>query len=88
MFFARTKSVLWNENKHRALVIMQMRFDGKIGFPGGLIDEGEDIITGLNRELSEEMGSGIPVVVEEDWICTHYSPNYKIVLHFYCKVVT
>ena len=56
--------------------------------PGGLIDEGEDIITGLNRELSEEMGSGIPIVVEEDWICTHYGPNYKIVLHFYCKVVT
>ena len=27
---------------------MQMRFDGKLGFPGGLIDPGENVVTGLN----------------------------------------
>ena len=36
--------------------MLQMRFDGLIGFPGGLIDPGEDAVTGLNRELEEEIG--------------------------------
>ena len=35
---------------------MQMRFDGTFGFPGGLVDKGEDILEGLNRELMEEIG--------------------------------
>ena len=34
---------------------MQMRFDGKMGFPGGLIDPGEQVCDGLNRELQEEI---------------------------------
>jgi len=33
---------------------MQMRFDGLLGFAGGLVDPGEDVCTGLNRELNEE----------------------------------
>jgi len=34
---------------------MQMRFDGKLGFPGGMIDQGEDVLPGMNRELVEEL---------------------------------
>jgi len=33
---------------------MQMRFDGMIGFAGGLVDPGEEVCEGLNRELKEE----------------------------------
>ena len=35
---------------------MQLRFDGKLGFPGGLINENEIPVDGLNRELNEEIG--------------------------------
>ena len=35
---------------------MQMRFDGTLGFPGGLVDAGEDPVQGLNREMHEEIG--------------------------------
>lgn len=35
---------------------MQLRFDGTFGFPGGLMNKGEDVATGLNRELGEEIG--------------------------------
>jgi U8 snoRNA-decapping enzyme len=35
---------------------MQMRFDGVLGFPGGLIEKGEDPVVGLNREMEEEIG--------------------------------
>ncbi len=31
---------------HRALVNMHLRFDGKLGFPGGLVETEEDVETG------------------------------------------
>lgn len=34
---------------------MQMRFDGHIGFPGGLIEPGEEVVHGLIREMHEEI---------------------------------
>ncbi len=36
---------------------MQMRFDGKLGFPGGFMDKGphEQPVDALNRELVEEI---------------------------------
>ena len=36
---------------------MQARFDGLFGFPGGMIDKSpdEEPVTGLNRELEEEI---------------------------------
>ena len=33
-----------------------MRFDGSLGFPGGLINPGENVVEGTNRELREEIG--------------------------------
>ena len=38
------------------LLQMQMRFDGTLGFPGGLVEKGEDPVIGLNREMEEEIG--------------------------------
>ena len=35
---------------------MQMRFDGVLGFPGGMMDKGEDPVLALNREMAEEIG--------------------------------
>lgn len=34
---------------------MHVRFDGTFGFAGGIIDEGEDLLDGLHRELEEEI---------------------------------
>ena len=43
-------------DSRRALVLMHMRFDGKLGFAGGLIDpEDASVVQGLNRELREEL---------------------------------
>lgn len=33
---------------------MHLRFDGTMGFFGGLIDQKEDLLVGLHRELKEE----------------------------------
>ena len=35
---------------------MQMRFDGTLGFPGGIIDEEESPEEAVSRELTEELG--------------------------------
>ncbi|XP_074990913.1 U8 snoRNA-decapping enzyme-like [Calonectris borealis] len=38
-------------------VLMQLRFDGRFGFPGGLVEPGEESLeAGLHRELREELG--------------------------------
>ncbi|XP_054664628.1 U8 snoRNA-decapping enzyme-like [Grus americana] len=38
-------------------VLMQLRFDGRFGFPGGLVEPGgESLEAGLHRELLEELG--------------------------------
>lgn len=70
---------------------MQARFDGYIGFPGGLIDpEDRDVVTGLNRELHEEAGVRDKnlEVTQGDHFCTDINHKKKLILHFFLKEVT
>ena len=68
---------------------MQLRFDGLIGFPGGLVDPGEDPLFALNRELHEEIGLDLTKFSfeEENHILTCYHEKKNLVLHFYAKEV-
>jgi len=69
---------------------MQLRFDGYFGFPGGIIAEGEDILSGLNRELFEEVNINVQKhpVKEEHYVVTHWCSNKKLLLHFYAVEVS
>ena len=73
---------------------MQLRFDGALGFPGGLIDPGEAIVDGLNRECSEELGlEPKHFVSEEDLVfsafTTKSSPRWpRLELHAFAKEVS
>lgn len=40
-------------------VLLLQRWDGKMGFVGGMVDEGEDILTSALRETREEIGFNI-----------------------------
>ncbi|XP_035677545.1 U8 snoRNA-decapping enzyme-like isoform X2 [Branchiostoma floridae] len=56
MFHAPNEDKLFGRIPVRHTVLMQMRFDGRLGFPGGFVNLEEGLEAGLNRELEEEMG--------------------------------
>lgn len=64
---------------------MQLRYDGYFGFPGGLIDDGEDFVTAVNREMAEEMNldTSIYSVSHDDHVISHWSEKKNLTLHFY-----
>lgn len=64
---------------------MQLRYDGYFGFPGGLIDAGEDFVTAVNREMAEEMNldTSKHSVNHDDHVISHWSEKRNLALHFY-----
>lgn len=65
-------------------VIMIDRWDGRMGFPGGTLNEGESIIEALVREIKEEVG----ITVKPDKVRPIASHEGKIATHFYGLRVT
>ena len=74
---------------------MQLRFDGRFGFPGGLVDDAETLEEAINREIKEELGkTSTPLnITENDYITSHLYEEYiqelklekKLCLHFFAK---
>ncbi|KAJ7317427.1 hypothetical protein JRQ81_003589 [Phrynocephalus forsythii] len=73
----------------RYAVLMQMRFDGRLGFPGGFVDPQDGSLEeGLSRELQEELGPGAALlqVAENDYFNSFISEKPRqVVAHFYVK---
>jgi len=60
-------------------MIMIDRWDGRMGFPGGIMEKGEEILDALKREINEEIG----IRVSEDKVHPISSHEWKIATHFY-----
>ncbi|XP_056130839.1 U8 snoRNA-decapping enzyme [Lampris incognitus] len=90
MLYSDTKARLFGRIPIRHLVLMQMRFDGLLGFPGGLVDPSKETLEeGLSRELLEELGMEIPVLAE-DYLTSCRVPSSsslssRLITHFYVK---
>ena len=67
-----------------------MRFDGLLGFPGGLVDPGVDPLKGANRELEEEIGLDVKKhkLEETNHVISFVNKSKNLVLHFYGKEFT
>ncbi len=68
---------------------MQLRFDGTLGFIGGVVDSGETPEEACTRECCEELGisSSSLSVSSNDHVSTEYSNRSNFCLHFYAKQV-
>ncbi|KAM4736812.1 U8 snoRNA-decapping enzyme [Anableps anableps] len=94
MLYSETASQLFGRIPIRHVVLMQMRFDGLLGFPGGLVNPSEETLEeGLTRELLEELGVAVPVSVE-DHVESRFAPSLsatssssRLILHFYVKKI-
>ena len=69
---------------------MQLRFDGTLGFTGGIADGNETPEQACTRECNEELGvtPSELTITKEDHVITHYSDHTKFCLHFYAKEVS
>lgn len=74
-----------NFGQYKAAILMHLRFDGTIGFPGGLIDQGENLLDGLAREMSEEINwkPEYHEITWDDYYSTHVDKRNKLILNFF-----
>ncbi|KAG5836030.1 hypothetical protein ANANG_G00250290 [Anguilla anguilla] len=86
MIYADTEAKLFGKIPIKHIVLMQMRFDGFLGFPGGIVNPREESLeAGLCRELWEEIGMALKVGPEDHCSsCLALSPP-DLVTHFYTK---
>ncbi|KAM9341806.1 U8 snoRNA-decapping enzyme [Pholidichthys leucotaenia] len=88
MFYGDTEAQLFGRIPIRHIVLMQMRFDGLLGFPGGLVNPSEETLeAGLSRELLEEVGMSVEIS-EENHVDSCYfpaPPSARLITHFYAK---
>ncbi|KAM9324213.1 U8 snoRNA-decapping enzyme [Gastrophryne carolinensis] len=92
MLYAPTAAKLFERIPIRYIVLMMMRFDGRLGFPGGFVDTRDTCLEdGLNRELLEELGPSFNSlkITEENYKSSQVrdSPQ-KVVTHFFIKELT
>lgn len=86
MIYADTDAKVFGKIPIKHIVLMQMRFDGFLGFPGGIVNPSEESLeAGLSRELWEEIGMALKVGPEDHCSsCLAVSPP-NLVTHFYTK---
>ncbi|KAL0985581.1 hypothetical protein UPYG_G00158880 [Umbra pygmaea] len=86
LLYADTEAQLFEETPIRHILLMQMRFDGLLGFPGGFVDPSvETLEDGLSRELWEELGFSLSVTVDDHVNSCHTPSSSQLVAHFYAR---
>ncbi|XDV45815.1 hypothetical protein PO909_013841 [Leuciscus waleckii] len=88
MLYGDSSAKLFGKIPIKHIVLMQMRFDGLLGFPGGFVNPSKETLeAGLSRELHEEVGVAVSVGVDDHISsCLSQSPSSpRLITHFYIK---
>ncbi|XP_064489085.1 U8 snoRNA-decapping enzyme-like isoform X2 [Ornithodoros turicata] len=74
----------------KAVVLMHLRFDGLLGFFGGIVEEGEPPSVAVTREMREEgnLDTNKFTVNEADHLVSLVSHDSKLLTHFYALEVS
>lgn len=78
-------AVILNNDKYLCMQRNQSKFDYisyKFEFPGGKLEEGEDEITALKREISEELNIDINILNKITTV-EHTYPDFSLNMHCY-----
>ncbi|XP_008844679.1 tudor-interacting repair regulator protein isoform X1 [Nannospalax galili] len=88
MLYAANPGQLFGRIPMRFSVLMQMRFDGLLGFPGGFVDRRFwSLENGLNRVLG--LGLGGLRLTEADYLSSHLTEGpHRVVAHLYARQLT
>lgn len=74
------RGIILNQSK---ILLMYTRLYNDYSLPGGGVDSGEDLLTGLKRELAEETGARNVEVVSEfgytDEVRPHHKAEYDLI---------
>uniref|UniRef100_A0A8C8ZNJ0 U8 snoRNA-decapping enzyme n=1 Tax=Prolemur simus TaxID=1328070 RepID=A0A8C8ZNJ0_PROSS len=91
LLYAPDPGMLFGRIPLRYAVLMQMRFDGRLGFPGGFVEKQDrSLEDGLNRALLQQLGEGVVAfrVERADYRSSHAGSKPDVVAHFYAKCLT
>uniref|UniRef100_A0A8I3WXP6 U8 snoRNA-decapping enzyme n=1 Tax=Callithrix jacchus TaxID=9483 RepID=A0A8I3WXP6_CALJA len=91
LLHAPDPGILFGRLPLRYAILMQMRFDGRLGFPGGFVDSQDSSLEdGLNRGLLEQLGEAAAAfrVERPDYRSSHTGSGPRVVAHFYAKSLT
>ncbi|KAM6165155.1 tudor-interacting repair regulator protein isoform 1-T1 [Erethizon dorsatum] len=90
MLYAANPGQLFGRIPMRFSLLMQMRFDGLLGFPGGFVDRRFwSLEDGLNRVLGLGLGLGRLRFTEADYLSSHLTEGpHREVAHLYARQLT
>ncbi|XP_047420899.1 U8 snoRNA-decapping enzyme-like isoform X2 [Sciurus carolinensis] len=91
LLYAPNPGMIFGRIPLRYTVLMQMRFDGRLGFPGGFVEtQDRNLEDGLNRELREKLGEAVSAfrVERTDYRSSRAATKTHVVAHFYTKRLT
>lgn len=90
MIWAPADTMVMLRYKQKAVILAVLRFDGYLGFAGGLVDPGETPAQAVNREMREELNVDTSrfSVSEMDHLISFENATKRFACHFYSLRLT
>lgn len=90
MIWAPVDTMVMHRYEQKAVILAVLRFDGYLGFAGGLVDPGETPTQAVNREMQEELNVDTSrfSVSDTDHLISFVNTAKRFACHFYTLQLT